>query len=101
MKSYSEEMEEQLEPRPQSRLKVVGQVQDEVILSEFFSKPSAHETWIRNRVPRGTHYDSADDGPEVEIVRTVKVSEVVDAWLSPRPSWPADRMPDVLNDGRA
>jgi len=50
--------------------------------SEFFPEPTAHEIWIRNRIPRGAHYDPTDDGPEVAIIMregAVKVFEVIDA----------------------
>lgn len=50
--------------------------------SEFFPAPSAHEIWIRNRIPRGTHYDPADDGPEVQVIREVRIGEAFDAILS-------------------
>lgn len=49
-KSYSEQMEEQLEPRPERA-------------------PSAHETYVRSHLPEDWPYDPADDGPEVEIIR--------------------------------
>lgn len=62
MKSYSEEMEEQLEPRPEKRA-TSGPL---VCRSEFFPEPTAHEMYVRDRIPRGAHYDSADDGPETQ-----------------------------------
>lgn len=40
--------------------------------SEFFPVPSAHEDYVRNRIPRGAHYDSADDGPEVNVIKALR-----------------------------
>jgi hypothetical protein len=35
--------------------------------------PSAHQTWWENRNnPHVDHYDPADDGPEVEVIRCMK-----------------------------
>ncbi len=72
-KSYSEQMEEQLEPRPGSKYKpiICDRFVTHIYRSEFFPVPSAHEEWMRNRIPRGAYYDSADDGPEFEIIRRV------------------------------
>lgn len=110
-KSYSEQMEEQLEPRPERKagrktaaVLLVGAgfglarlVADMMAQSEFFPEPTAHEIWVRNRIPRGTHYDPADDGPETDIgfrawvrrvVERVALTQVVedvlasDGWLN-------------------
>jgi len=86
MKSHSEEMEEQLEPRPEPkrvRVLMIGSPLAailanrekytawplSVVHSEFFPAPSVHKEWIQNRVPRGTHYDPADDGPKSRSLR--------------------------------
>jgi len=39
----------------------------QINLSKFFPPPTAHEVWVRNHIPRGAHYDTADDGPETDL----------------------------------
>lgn len=45
--------------------------------SEFFPVPSPHETYVRNRIPRGAHYEPTDDGPEVDIIRRIHASHTL------------------------
>lgn len=105
MKSHSEEMEEQLEPRPERKTvlligahgsalamvrHLVGRSGDTepsfkeketldgtIIWSQFHHEPTAHEAWVRNRISRGTHYDPADDGPETDADYMAWVAQIV------------------------
>lgn len=122
MKSYSEQMEEQLEPRPERKaILLVGVhgsalavVQHLIARSEFFPEPTAHEVWVRDRIPRGAHYDPADDGPETDADYMAWVAQIIlgvteatmlqsldDLWLNPRPCvFGVDLAVDFLNHSR-
>lgn len=85
-KSYSE----QLEPRPEKYKPIICDrfIQGLYLRrSEFFPVPSVHKDYVLNRIPRGAHYDSADDGPEVEIIRRVWPTQIFEQMTESPYEW--------------
>ncbi len=50
-----------------------------MLRSEFWPAPSAHrEYWERHNCPHVYEYDPTDDGPEVEIVKSIVATALPD-----------------------